>query len=170
MSFPYWVWYLICLLVVLIAFPGVLVVDAFLGPLDRYPYLLCVGVGVVFMMVAWVVCWKWVVGWNANRIVVVLVLGTIIVPLLFVDMGITANALLDRSPAVRHETQVLRYDLRAKGPGVCIVQSWRGNDEERLVYSNFHQRLPPSGCVPGSRMWVTTRAGAFGWEWVLKVE
>ena len=115
MSLPYWVWYLVCLLIVLIAFPGVLVVDAFLGPLDRYPYLLCAGVGVVFMIVAWVVCWKWVFGGNANRILVVLLLGTIVLPLLVIDTGIAANALLDRSPSVRHETQVLRYDRRGKG-------------------------------------------------------
>jgi hypothetical protein len=166
-----WVWYVVCLIMVLIAFPGVLIIDGFLGPLDSYPYLLCAGLGIVFIIVAWVVRQRWISGWNNSRLLLVLLFGTILLPFLFIDIGISANALLDRSPPVRHEAQVLRYDLRGKGPGVCIVQSWRGNIEETLSDPNFvQQRIPPSGCRPGSRLQVVTHAGAFGWEWVKKVE
>ena len=168
MSFSDWLWYLTLLFMVIIAFPGLAIIHTLLGPLDRYPYIQCAGLGLFLALAAWVVtfqsratgrCWIWV-----------LILCTCLLPFLLIFIGITANALFDCSPPVEHETDVIRYELRTKGPGVCIVQSWRHGGHEILYSSNLVQKLPLLKCKPGSRLKVTTRTGVFGWEWVVKVE
>jgi hypothetical protein len=158
----------LCLLTVPGAILGAFVVDAFFGTLDRYPYMICAGLGVVVVAAAW----AWVLhrGRVGPRSMAVLCLATPLLPLLCISLGIGANAWLDRSPPVGHEARVLGYETRAKGPGVCAVESWRGSGEEALSDPNLVRRLPLSGCKPGSSLRVTTRAGAFGWEWVENVE
>lgn len=162
-----WVFVFLFLVAILVLVP--LVSMSYLDPLDFYPYLLCAGVGVIVAVLAWVLFGRWYA--PPNTVSTVLLLGSIIVPFLFIGIGIGANVWLDRSPSVRHETQVLRWVVHAKGGAECIVQSWRGNNEESISYTplNWHGPLL-SGCKPGMRLWVTTRAGAFGWEWVEKVE
>ncbi len=167
---PAWVGTLGLFLWVLLAFPGVVVVAAYVGPLDRTPYLMCAAAGAVLAVLIWWVSGRWELGWRNGRASMAVLLGPAMLPLLFIEAGLGANAWFDRSPETYVQSRVIRYELRWIGSGVCFVHSWRGKTQEVLDDAVFVERRAPANYNPGSFVSITTRAGALGWEWVQRVE
>lgn len=77
------------------------------------------------------------------------------------------NVLLDESPPTRHETEMIKsVSTTAKRKGYFVVTSWRNPSEEISV------DLPTQGQIfaAGTRLIITTRAGAFGRPYAIALE
>src|SRR4030042_5346451 len=83
-----WVSFLFCWLIFICAWPGVIFISVFLGPLDIYPYFLYAGVGVTVWIFVWMmprVYWRRL---GNTHIRAVLIVAMIFSPLLSITIGI----------------------------------------------------------------------------------
>lgn len=81
----------------------------------------------------------------------------------------SGNALLDNSVAVKHSTTILRK--RLSGGKVTTryitVPSWRPGEKELEIEVD---RSLYASRFPGSPIVITTKSGAFGWEWIVSYQ
>jgi hypothetical protein len=132
-------------------------------PLDTYPDFLCLGAGALASVAVWRV---WALPRFRERKSCLLVLLPLWLPMLAIGVGLGSNVVLDRSPAVRHDTTFLGYDSPLKGSRRARLASWRKSGaEETFTCDGFRSDL----CfvmARGQRVTVITHRGALGWEWI----
>ncbi len=161
---PHWLsWLVLWALVLLVLVPRFNWWRLWWDPLDTLPYFLCLAAGMLCSVAAWQV---WALPRFRERKSTVLVFLPLWLPLLAIGLGLGSNVLLDRSPAIRHDTTFLGYHTPAKGPMTARFASWRKpGTEETFTCAGSRSDLC-FDMARGQRVSIVTHRGALGWEWI----
>ena len=147
----------------------------FCGPLDTYPYVLCLSVGAgISLLIA-------VRRLKAGNVVpsdstdahthearkakgYLLYLGP---PFWLLAVALFANQFLDGSARSDHQVHLLRFSTHQKGPSTVLVESWRTPDATQSIrYVRGRMDAISTATPLGQRLIVSVRAGALGWTWI----
>jgi hypothetical protein len=88
-------------------------------------------------------------------------------------LGILANRVLDRSPAVEHPSTILSLKRSHKGPDSVYLASWRKSSAQLSVPLRIGtplRALRDRGKGPGDNVVITTRKGALGFEYIVDAQ
>jgi hypothetical protein len=101
---------------------------------------------------------------SASRFVCFSITALLVLPMGLYTGLCCANELLDDSPPVRHTARVVHVRV-GKGPTTYVeLASWRADGRSADLTTTYDVSNPAEKT---GKMTVTTRAGRFGWEWVV---
>jgi hypothetical protein len=126
----------------------------FANTIDWYPWFLLFAVGVVVTLV--VRSRRPNAGWVLLAI-----------PLWVLAGGLFINTFADRSPAERHDSQVLRFESSSKGPGTVVLRDFRPGGGELKMHRNGPLA---GGLSEGQEVTLVVRGGLFGWSRLEAIE
>lgn len=155
-----WTYSIVVWLAMVLYVAPLLIANNWWDPLDVLPYWLCLGAGVVGAALGFRL-------WRDPRPNPVRLFVLAWTPMLAIALGLGSNVHLDTSLPMPHTIRFLGFASRQKGPTQARFASWREEaNEERITCSALRFDAFCAGLQPQSKVVVTTRRGALGWEWI----